>query len=190
MILTHDSIKEIINEIKESGSIGYTIFDNRHMIYWEQTRLFQYCIEILDVINHAVMINEIYKKLKIEKGIDILFLYPLITCNLTGDSLSENQLEKIIIVSKQINEFENIMYQFNEFGVVSIPYKSYYIAIGLSCDERDKLNDQDRNTLDEEFGLIYSHAIVNEISISDFIKQAKELIAKYKNIAKKEKEAA
>jgi hypothetical protein len=178
MVLTKDQVEVTPKGFLEKiGVDSFIVLNSSSILYGEETKSFEYSIEILNSIRVISKANKMCSDFKSDFRIDTDIYYkamdavlnniPFTDAELESFIESEQKKEDFLTFSRSLADIEEQFY---------LPYEVDFILLGLNIDTYKKLDEPQKNALHESYGDIAYEVRFKRIEIKDFISKAKELL--------------
>lgn len=180
MILNNNLVevktKGIYSEKNQSNLI---VLDVESIKYGEDKTLFEYNLEILNVIREAEEVNKLCKNLNSNFFINTSIFYKIIDALMTNkefeDSVIQEYFKTIIEIEKFIHASSLLI---DTDNILCLPYEIDFLILGT----KNALTEQQINDITDSYGDLLFEMRYEKISVVNFIKEAKELVSNTEKI--------
>jgi hypothetical protein len=177
MVLTNDQAEVTPKGfLKERQFNSFMVLDSSNILYLEETELFGYSIEILNLVRVVLKANKMCSDFKSEFRINTNIYYKAIDCVLNTIPFSDTELESYIESEQKKEEFLTFSRSMADIEKeFYLPYEVDFILLGMNMDAYNKLNKDKKNALHDSYSDIAFEIRFKKIGITDFILKSKEL---------------
>ena len=177
MILNKEFLKENRNFINETKA-PFLVLDLKHFQYYNDVERFGFAVEVLNVVNSVSWVNKICQDLNSSYCIDTAVFYEIMDCLFAEKCLDDSRLACYFKVQQDL---ENISIIFQKVAETDrnfeLPIEVDFIILGVDLEKYHELNDDTKSDLHDDYAVLFSKVRSNQIEVSEFILQAKELLS-------------
>lgn len=178
MVLRNDQAEVTPKGFLEKREFNsFIVLDSSSILYQEETELFSYSIEILNLIRVVLKANKMCADFKSDFRINTDIYYKAMDSILNNIPFSDAELESFIESEQKKEDFLTFSRSLadieNEFY---LPFEVDFILLGMNKDEYKKLDEVQKDALHESYGDIAHEVRFKKIGVRDFILKAKELL--------------
>jgi hypothetical protein len=179
MVLTHKQAEVTPKGFLEKRDFNsFMVLDTTTIFYPEETQVFGYSVEILNVIRINTLVNKMCNGFQSNFNIDSSIYYKAISNILESKPFLDSELECYFLASQKKEEFLSFSRSLadieNDFY---LPYEVDFILLGVDIDNFNSLDEIAKGDLDDRYGDLKCDMSFKKIEIKDFIVKAKKLIA-------------
>lgn len=178
MVLT-DNQAEVTPKgfLKQREYNSFVVLDSSSILYDNELKLFEYSIEILNLIRVALKANKMCVDFRSDFRINTGIYYKAMDSILNNIPFSDTELESFIESEQKKEDFLTFSRSLADIErEFYLPYEVDFILLGMNIDKYNDLNEEKKEALHESYGDIAFEVRFKKIGIPEFILKAKELL--------------
>ena len=183
MILSREQLKKVSKE--ELNNYKHLVMNIEHLHYEEDKQVMIYSIEILNYINNINSINNLYKGSNSDLRIQTDIFYKAIQSIQLQNPFTDAELKQLYQEIKKVEYFYETMLKFIQIDI-RLSFDAEFILFGLEYATYVKLNEEQKAKLHENYGDVFIDYTMNNLTVDEFLTNAKKLIETYKSNGVKE----
>lgn len=177
MLLTKEFLRENKNFVNETKT-PFLVLDLKHFQYYNDVERFGFAIEVLNVVNSVAWVNKICLDLNSNYCIDTAIFYEIMECLFAEKCLANERLSVYFKVQQEIKNIGKIFQKVAETDRnFDLPIEVDFMILGVDLEKYHGLSEDMRSDLHDDYGLLFSKVINEELEISQFISQAKAMLS-------------